>query len=196
MVLLRIWRHVHVRVPLHHNSFPSFLSGWTIYRWIRRRFAQTWLSIIVMTCRHSIECTTFRDFLLEHVLLGRIELKWVSDCLKGSSRHSWTQPPRIWTKLFCNRSHLPNWCARQRRWEHTSNSGWQNACGVGHGKETKKSHGRSFHKSRTADIYTNQTGFTQWRYSKNWLWRHTERSNKDKIFDGILLKEWNLIFPI
>ena len=35
-----------------------------------------------MICRHSIECTILRDFLLDHVLLGQIELKRVSDCFK------------------------------------------------------------------------------------------------------------------
>ena len=33
------------------------MSGWRVFRWIRRRFVQTWLSIILMICRHSIECT-------------------------------------------------------------------------------------------------------------------------------------------
>ena len=117
MVLLRIWPHVHVRVPLHPKSFPSFMSGLTHFRWIRRRFVQIWLSIILMTCRYSIECTIWGDFLLDHTLRGEIELKWVFDCSKGSSRHSWTQPPRIWTRLLCHRLHLLSWRAKQRRWE-------------------------------------------------------------------------------
>ena len=45
--------------------------------------------------------------------------------------------------------------------KHTGNSEWQNAYGVSHEKETKLSHGPSFHESRTADIHTNPTGLFQ-----------------------------------
>ena len=45
--------------------------------------------------------------------------------------------------------------------KHTGNSEWQNAYGVCHGKETKRSHGPSFHESRTADIYSNKTRLAQ-----------------------------------
>ena len=45
--------------------------------------------------------------------------------------------------------------------KHTGNSAWQNTCGVSRGEETKRSHGPSFHESRTADLYTNQTGSSQ-----------------------------------
>ena len=34
----------------------------------------------------------------------------------------------------------------------------KNAYGISHGKKTKRSHGPSFHESRTADVHTNQTG--------------------------------------
>ena len=49
--------------------------------------------------------------------------------------------------------------------KHTGNSERQNACGVSHGREIRRSHGPSNHESRTADIYTNQTGLAQWRNS-------------------------------
>ena len=45
--------------------------------------------------------------------------------------------------------------------KHTGNSEQQHAYGVSHGKETKRSHGPTFHESRTGDIHTNQTGPTQ-----------------------------------
>ena len=45
--------------------------------------------------------------------------------------------------------------------KHTGYSEWQSAYGISHGKETRRSHGPSYHESRTADIYTNQTGPTQ-----------------------------------
>ena len=124
---------------------------------------QTWLSIIFMICRHSSECTILNDFLLDHTLLGQIELKWVSDCLKSSSRHSWTQRPRIWTRILCHTSHDAQSSDGSK---HTDNSEWQNACGVSHGRETRRFHGPSILESRTADIYTNQTGLTQRGNSK------------------------------
>ena len=43
---------------------------------------QTWLSIILTICMHSIECTILKDFLLDKILLGHIELKLISDCIK------------------------------------------------------------------------------------------------------------------
>ena len=117
MVLLHIGQHIHVRVPLHQKSFPSFMSGWTHIRWILRRFVHIWPFFILKICRHSIECATSGGFLQDRTLLGQIQLKWVSDWLKGSFRHSWTQLPRIWTRLLCHRWHLPSWCAKQRLWE-------------------------------------------------------------------------------
>ena len=50
--------------------------------------------------------------------------------------------------------------------KHSSNFEWQHAYGVSHGKETQRSHGPSFHESRTADINTNQTRPSQRRNSK------------------------------
>ena len=84
MVRHRTEQHIHVRVPLHRKLFPSFMSGWTQFKCILRRFVQIWFSIILMICRHSIECTQFRDFLLNYIIRGQIELKWVSDCQKAS----------------------------------------------------------------------------------------------------------------
>ena len=43
-----------------------------------------------------------------YTLLGRIELKWVSDCSRSFFRHSWVQPLKIWTRLLCHRLHLPS----------------------------------------------------------------------------------------
>ena len=40
----------------------------------------------------------------------------------------------------------------------TGNFEWQKALGISHGKKTEKSHGPSFHESRTADIHANQAG--------------------------------------
>ena len=41
----------------------GYFSGWN-----RRRFVQIWLSTILMTCRHSIKCTMWRDFLRDRIL--------------------------------------------------------------------------------------------------------------------------------
>ena len=83
----------------------------------RRRCVRIWLSIIFMICRHSIECIMWRDFRLDRTLLGQIELRSAYDCSRSFSRHLWIQPPKIWTRPLCHKSHLPRWCVRQRRWE-------------------------------------------------------------------------------
>ena len=53
------------------------------FRWIRKQFVQTWLSIILMTCKHSFVCTMLRYFLRDITLLGQIEQKWVCECSKS-----------------------------------------------------------------------------------------------------------------
>ena len=42
--------------------------------------------------------------------------------------------------------------------KHTGNSEWSNVYGVSQGKKTKRSHGPSFHESRTVYIHINLTG--------------------------------------
>ena len=42
--------------------------------------------------------------------------------------------------------------------KHTGNFEWQNAYEVGHRKKTQRSHGPSFHESRTVYIHINLTG--------------------------------------
>ena len=105
MVFLLFWmerhhiqQHIHVTVPLHRKSFPNFMNGWTLSRWTRRRFVQIWPSIILMICRLSIECTMKRDFQQDRTLLGQIELRWVYDCSRSFTRHSWIRPPKIWIR--------------------------------------------------------------------------------------------------
>ena len=56
----------------------SFMSWWAHIRWILLRFAQIWSFIIRMICRHSIEYRILRNFLLDHLFLDQIELKWMS----------------------------------------------------------------------------------------------------------------------
>ena len=142
------------------------MSGWTFFRWIRRLLVQTWPSIILMTCKRSIECTILIGFYLDHMLLGQIELNWVSDCLEiplGTSGYSLQ-------KIGQDHSVTDHTCpidAQSSDGEkHTGNSEWHNACGGSHGKETKRPHGTSSHGSRTADIYTNRTGPSEWGDSK------------------------------
>ena len=93
-----IWQHIYVRVSLHQKSFPNFTIGWTRSRWIRRRFVQIWLSIILMTCRHSIECIMWRDSQLDRTQRGQIELRWVYDCPRSFSLRLWIQPLSVVTK--------------------------------------------------------------------------------------------------
>ena len=123
-----------------------------------KAIVQRWLSIILMTCRHSIECIMKVAFRQDRTLFGQIELRWVYDCSTSFSRHSWTQPPRIWTRPLWHRSHPAQLMRKAATVRHTGISAWPIAYGVSHVKETKRSHGLSFHESRTADIYTNQTG--------------------------------------
>ena len=68
---------------------------WTRFRRILRRSVQMWPFIINMRCRHSIECTISGDFLLDHILLGQIELemgvrlfkRFVSALVDTASKH-------------------------------------------------------------------------------------------------------------
>ena len=110
-------QHIHERVLLHQKSFPNFMNGWAHFRWIQRRFVQTRPSIIDMTCRHSTECTLWRDFQLDHTHRIQMEPTWVFDCSKAFSRHSWIHRPKIWARPLCHKSHLASWCARQQQWE-------------------------------------------------------------------------------
>ena len=131
---------------------------------------QAWPSTILMICRHSIECTILRDFLLDHILLGQIELKWVSDCFYkvplGTRGHSLQE----FGQDYSVSDHTCPADAQSSDGEkHTNNSEWQNGYGVSHEKETKRSLGLSFHESRTADIYNNQTGTNSMRQFKKWL---------------------------
>ena len=101
----------------NQKSFPKFVNGWTLSRWIRRRFVQKRLSIVLMTCRHSIECIMWRDFQLDRTHLGQIELRWVYDCSRSFSLRMWIQPLKFWTRPLYRRSHLLSWCAKQQQWE-------------------------------------------------------------------------------
>ena len=61
--------------------------------------------------------------------------------------------------------------------KHAGDSEWQNAYGVSHGKETKRSHGPSFHESRTADIYTQPNRTFSMRKFKNLIgYENTSRN--------------------
>ena len=92
----------------------------------------------------------------------------VYDCSKSFSLRSWIQPLKFWTRPLCRRSHPAQLIAQGSNSEkHPRNSEWENAYGIGYGKETKTSHGPSFHESRTAHINTNQAGPSQWRNSKD-----------------------------
>ena len=65
-----------IMVPINQigdKTCPSFMSGWTHFSRILRRSVQIWPFIVNMICRHSIECTTSGDFLLDHILLGQID---------------------------------------------------------------------------------------------------------------------------
>ena len=69
---------------------------------------QIWPFIINMICRHSIECTISGDFLLDHILLGQIDYSVTDHTCPVDVESSDNE-------------------------KHTSNSEWQNACGVSHG---------------------------------------------------------------
>ena len=86
----------HIRQPIHakvllQKKLLSFMSGWTCSKWARKWSVQMWLSIILTTCRHSTECTTWREFHMHH---GRSEQRRVYDCSRSFSWHSWTQLQR------------------------------------------------------------------------------------------------------
>ena len=115
-----------------------------------------------MICRNSIESTILRDFLLDHVLLGQIELKRVSDCFRKVSLGTRAYSFQEFGQDYSVTDHTCAVDAQGSDGERdTGKSEWRNACGVSHGKKTKRSHEPSFHESRTADIYTDLTGLTQ-----------------------------------
>ena len=180
----------------NQTSFPNFVNGWTLSRWIRRRFVQKRLSIILMTCRHSIDCIMRRDFKLDRIRLGQIELRWVYDCSKSFSQHSWIQPLKIWTRPLCRRSHLPSWCARQQQWE-TPKKLWV-------GKRLWYWLWEGDQDISWTQLPWIQNSWHQHQPSrtfsmkkfKRWLWKRISKSNSEKTFAEILLKEWNLCLPI
>ena len=161
MVLLHTWQHNHVRVPLRQKSFPNFMNGWALSRWTRRRFVQMRLSIILMTCRHSIECIMWSDSYWTTYSLAKSSwdgctiVQGVSLGIRGYSLQNFGSDHSA-TDHTC-----PVDAQGSDGEKHTGNSEWQNACWVGHRMETKRSHGPSFHGSRTADIHIKQTGPAQ-----------------------------------
>ena len=90
------------------KTCPSFMSGWTHFRRILRRSVQIWPLIINMVCRHSIECTISGDFLLDHIFFGQIDYSVTDHTCPVDVESSDNE-------------------------KHTSNSEWQNACGVSRG---------------------------------------------------------------
>ena len=90
------------------ETCPSFMSGWTHFRRILRRSVQIWPFIINMICRVSIECTISGDFLLDHIRLGQVDYSVTDHTCPVDVESSDNE-------------------------KYTSNSEWQNACGVSHG---------------------------------------------------------------
>ena len=111
-----------------------------------------------MTCRHSIDCIMTKDFHLDRTLLGQIERKWVYDCSRSFFRHSWIKPPKIGQDCSVTDYTCAVDAQSSDGEKHTGNSEWRNAHGVCPEKKTKRSHGPSFHESRTADIDINHSG--------------------------------------
>ena len=180
------------------QTFPSFVSGWILSRWIRRRFVQTWLSIILMICRHSIECTIFRDsYWTAHSLA---KSSWdgcpiVSKIPLGTRRHSLQK----FGQDYSVTNHTCSVDAQGSDGEkHTGNSELQNACGVAMGRRPRYLMDPASMNPEQLTSTPYQTGlFFMRKFKKfNWLRRHISKSNNEKTFDGILLKEWNLFLPV
>ena len=50
----------------------------------RMAICAIWLSIILMACKHSIECIMWRDYRQDLTLRGQIEIRWVYDWSRSS----------------------------------------------------------------------------------------------------------------
>ena len=73
--------------------------------------------------------------------------------------------------------------------KHTSDLQWQDAHGTGHGTNTKRSHGPSFHESRTAFVHANQAKTSLMKKFKTWLCRVLLKYNNERTSAEFLLNE-------
>ena len=166
MVLLHTWQHIHVRVPLHQKSFSK------LHEWMDTFQKNPKAIRANMTFHHPHDMQAFyRMHNIEWFPAGphtpwpnraemcvRLFEKFLSALVDTASKNL--------DKNICHTSHLPSWCAKQRRWNHTGFSEWRNAFGFSHRKETKRFHGLRIHDSKISDIHTNQTRLTQREHSK------------------------------
>ena len=99
---ITFWQHIHARVPLHRKSFPNFMNGGTLFRWIQRRFHHP----------HGVQ-TFYRMHNVKRLPTGphapwpnraEMRIRLFNNFL---SLHLWIQPLKIWTRPLCHRLHLP-----------------------------------------------------------------------------------------
>ena len=132
-----------------------------------------WLSIILVICRHFYRMHNVKKLPTgQHTLwrnraeMGvRLFKKFLSALVDTASKNLFqttlsqiTPAQLMCTHTLC-RTHILSsctahfrtvTCVRTRTGEkQTGNFEWQNANGITHGKKTKKSHGPSFHESRS-----------------------------------------------
>ena len=99
-----------------------------------------------------------RDCLLNHILLGQIELKWVSDCIKWFLSALVDTASKNLDKTSLSQitpAQLMRKAATVRNTEVTLSG--KTPMEVAMGRRPRDLMDPSFHESRTADIYTNQT---------------------------------------
>ena len=130
-----------------------------LHEWMdtsREGIVQIWLSIILMTCRHSIDCSVKRLPTGPHspwpnrAEMGvRLFKKFLLTLVNTASEHL---DQTTVTDHSC-----PVDVQSSSDEKYTGDPEWQDAHGFVQGAETKRSPGPSVHESRAADIYVNQT---------------------------------------
>ena len=101
MVPHHISQHINVRVPLHRTSLLNSMNGWTRSQMNPKaiRADMAFHQLHDMQAFHRMH-NVKRLPTGPHTHRGQIELRWVFDCSRSFSRHSWLQPRKIWTRLL------------------------------------------------------------------------------------------------
>ena len=106
----------HGSTKIGDQTCPSFMRGWTHFRRNLKRSVQMWLFHYQHDMQAFYQMHNIRRFPTgphtpwpNRADMGvRLFKRFISALVDTASRHSWTQPTRIWTRLLCRRSHLPS----------------------------------------------------------------------------------------
>ena len=184
---------LHANVLPHRKLLLSFMSGWTHSRRTRKQFVLVWLSTILTTCRHSTECTLWREFQQEHIHHGRTEQRWgtiVQGISLGTRGHSFKESGPDHADHSCpvyaQGGHMRMFKQLQvvRRpwnwpWDEDQENSWTQLRWIQ----------SSWHQHLPSRIFSMKT-------FKNWPWPLIFKISFREDFVKILLNGWNFFFPI